>query len=66
VTAINPVHQTFLRHREQLERDHRQKFALVSANEVVGVFETEADAKAALQARFPNGPMLIYHIGHSR
>jgi hypothetical protein len=66
VTAINPVHETFLRHRDRLEREHRGKHALVSSNEIVGIFDTVADAELVLRARFSEGPMIVYHIGHTK
>ena len=38
---------TFARYREQLQRDHLGRFALVIGSELVGVFPTENDAYAA-------------------
>jgi hypothetical protein len=66
VTAINPIHETYLRHRARLERDHRGQHALVSSNEIVGVFKESAAAEVELRARFSEGPMIVYHIGHTK
>lgn len=63
MTAINPVYETYQRHRAGLEREHRSKYALVSSNEIVGIFDTAEDANFALRARFFSGPMVVYQVG---
>ena len=46
-----------------LEREHLGKWALISGEELVGVFETFEDAGAVAARRYGRGPYLIRKIG---
>jgi hypothetical protein len=66
LTAINPVYETFQKHRHRLESEHRGRYALVSSNEIVGINDGAEEAAAELRARFSSGPMVVYCIGHTK
>ncbi|MGD1029389.1 hypothetical protein [Candidatus Binatus soli] len=55
--------RAFEQRREQLERDHFNKFALFFQGEFVGVFPDFDSAGRAALSKSPKGPYLIQQIG---
>ena len=61
LTAINPVYEAFQKHRHRLESEHRGRYALVSSNEIVGIYDGAEEAAAELRGRvlqWPDGRLL--------
>jgi len=60
--VLDPELETFEKHRDELLRTAREKFALVKDQEVVGTYDTEQAAISEGYHRFGNVPFLVKQI----
>jgi hypothetical protein len=62
VEALETELQTFEEHREELVGTSNGKFVLIRGTEVLGTFDTQADALAEGYKTLGNVPFLVRHI----
>lgn len=61
--ALETEIATYEQKREELERHYMGKFVVIQNGDIVGAYDTFANAAAMAVARFGRGPYLIRQVG---